>query len=228
MNVIIFDLFGTLIEEKKYDYGHALHWLADTYFAGRYDELKALSLKFKDDYMRMRKISERENSFFKQLALFERELHIKLCDDYSSVEFNFIRRFREEKMVKGVRELLEYLHLKNRDIYILTNSIFSGDNLKKYLDITFGTEKYLKKVYSSADIGFRKPSKEIFQYVLTELGITHPEEVFYIGDSPEKDYFGAKAAGLTPILVGPIVDASGLAFSDMGDLYKYFQGIYGF
>ena len=32
MPVVMFDLYGTLIEEDDYDYNRALRWMADTYF----------------------------------------------------------------------------------------------------------------------------------------------------------------------------------------------------
>lgn len=224
MNTIIFDLFGTLIEKKHYDYQNALRWLSDTYFPERFDELQTLSLQFKTEYMKLRKKDNRETSFFRQLALFETELNHKICGDYVSAELQFMRRFREEKLVEGVMELLEFLAQKNYSIYVLSNSIFSGDGLKAYLE-DFGIEQYIEKVYSSADIGFRKPSKESFRYVLEDVGISHAEDAYFIGDSLEKDFVGARESGLTPILIGSLIDISGLEFSDMYSLLKYFQGL---
>ena len=49
-------------------------------------------------------ISYTETSFFEQLTLFEKELDIKIKDDYRFVELNFIRIFCEEK--------LESVHIK--------------------------------------------------------------------------------------------------------------------
>ena len=225
MGTIIFDLFGTLIEKKSYDYQNALRWLADTYFEERFDELQALSLLFKTEYMELRKKENRETSFFKQLALFEKKLGCKLYDNYSSVELQFIRKFREEKLIDGIMELLEYLSHKHQEIYVLSNSLFSGNSLKACLK-DFGIDKYIEKVYSSADIGFRKPSKEIFHYVLTDIGISHPEKVFFIGDSLEKDYIGAKESGLTPILFSSKTVTSDLEFHNISSLLKYFQDLY--
>lgn len=144
MEAIIFDLFGTLIDKEKYDYNNALRWLANTYFDNRFDELQKLSLMFKAEYMKNRRISYTETSFFEQLTLFEKELDIKIKDDYRFVELNFIRIFREEKLINGVVELLDFLYNKNQRIYILTNSLFSGDSLKVYLKF-FEIEKYIKK-----------------------------------------------------------------------------------
>lgn len=224
MNPIIFDLFGTLIEKKNYNYQNALRWLADIYFSEQFDKLHALSLQFKVEYMELRRRENLETSFFKQLALFETELNRKICDDYLSVELQFMRRFREEKLVEGVMELLEFLSQTNHSIYVLSNSIFSGDSLKDYLE-DFRIKQYIQKVYSSADIGFRKPSKESFRYVLDDVGISHAEDIFFIGDSLEKDFVGARESGLTPILINSLIDISGLSFPDMYSLLKYFQSL---
>ena len=52
MAVIIFDLFGTLIDidDNQNDYDKALKWLADTYFENRFIELKKSSKIFKAKY----------------------------------------------------------------------------------------------------------------------------------------------------------------------------------
>jgi putative hydrolase of the HAD superfamily len=45
-----------------------------------------------------------------------------------------------------------------------------------------------------------KPDKEIFIYAVEKLQVK-PEETIFIGDSLEKDYEGAKRAGLKPLLI---------------------------
>ena len=62
MAVIIFDLFGTLIDidDNQNDYDKALKWLADTYFENRFIELKKLSEIFKAKYLEDRKKSNKE------------------------------------------------------------------------------------------------------------------------------------------------------------------------
>lgn len=45
-----------------------------------------------------------------------------------------------------------------------------------------------------------KPDKEIFIYAVEKLQVK-PEETIFIGDSVEKDYEGAKRAGLKPLLI---------------------------
>lgn len=223
MHTIIFDLFGTLIDKEKYDYDKALQWLAHTYFEDRFNELQVLSLRFKNAYKQSRAKSNRETSFLTQLHFFESELNVRIYDDYQLVELKFISLFRKEKLIDGAFDLLLYLFHKNLNIYVLTNSLFSGNSLNAYLRF-FKIDNYIKNIYSSADIGFRKPAKEIFNYALTDIGINDISEVYYIGDSFEKDYKGAKNVGITPILIGNSGgNASGLLFNDLRELFHYFR-----
>ena len=224
MAVIIFDLFGTLIDidDNQNDYDKALKWLADTYFENRFIELKKLSEIFKAKYLEDRKKSNKENSFFNQLTFFETTLGIEIYGDFTSVELNFIHLFRREKLIDGTHELLKYLIKNNYRIFILSNSIFSGTNLKIHLD-HLGIGKYIEELFSSADIGFRKPSKEIFTYVINRLEIKNPKEVYFVGDSLEKDYNGAKNIGFTPILMGVNEEIVSLKFTSLPNLLEYLR-----
>lgn len=222
MAVVIFDLFGTLIEKISYDYNSALGRLAVQYFDGRVGELAELSLRFKEEYIQQRKTSLAETSFFAQLEFFETSLGIRLPEDRRAVELDFLRAFRKERLIDGVEDVLRYLHDGGCQLFVLSNSIFSGDSLLAYLD-GFGIGEYFKEVYSSADIGFRKPSRRAFDYVLAKLRFHTPEEVYYVGDSIEKDYEGARKSGLTAILFGTDPRAAGMAFGDMWALLGFFQ-----
>jgi FMN phosphatase YigB (HAD superfamily) len=93
----------------------------------------------------------------------------------STIEVDYINHFRKEKLIDGAAELLQYLHNKNYRIFILSNSLFSGSSLKAYLG-SFHISHYVEKVYSSADIGYRKPSCIIFQTVLHDLGMGNNAE----------------------------------------------------
>ncbi len=52
----------------------------------------------------------------------------------------------------------------------------------------------------SEEVGWRKPSRHIFQEALNKLGVTANQAV-YIGDSPIEDIKGAKDAGLKTVFV---------------------------
>lgn len=55
-------------------------------------------------------------------------------------------------------------------------------------------------VLISEEVGVWKPDPAIFQRAL-ELGEAAPEEAVYVGDSPEHDIAGARAAGITSVWI---------------------------
>jgi putative hydrolase of the HAD superfamily len=59
---------------------------------------------------------------------------------------------------------------------------------------------YFEEVTVSAAEGVEKPNPEIFRRTLERLG-ANPGETAHVGDSPQEDYHGAAAAGLTAVLV---------------------------
>jgi putative hydrolase of the HAD superfamily len=63
----------------------------------------------------------------------------------------------------------------------------------------------------SAELGVAKPDPAIFAYALTLAGAT-PEQTIHVGDSPEADVAGARAAGIRPIFL----DRSGKAPQEPG------------
>jgi len=60
--------------------------------------------------------------------------------------------------------------------------------------------RYFNAIIISEDVGWRKPSPEIFKDALNRLQVTANEAVF-IGDSPIEDIKGAKDAGIKTIFV---------------------------
>jgi len=51
----------------------------------------------------------------------------------------------------------------------------------------------------SSDVGFAKPDPRIFHRVLRDLAV-EPGEAVFVGDRPEDDVAGARAAGMKAIL----------------------------
>lgn len=63
-----------------------------------------------------------------------------------------------------------------------------------------GLAPYFPVRIISGDYGFRKPDPRLFVMALAALGV-RPEEAAYVGDHPYHDVCGARAAGLTSILL---------------------------
>ncbi len=91
-----------------------------------------------------------------------------------------------------------FRELQKRDIRLSVISNWDV-NLRSLLE-ELGIAVYLDEVFASAEIGFHKPQPEIFRYALHNLSLK-PEEVLYVGDLPETDGVGARAAGITPYII---------------------------
>lgn len=63
-----------------------------------------------------------------------------------------------------------------------------------------GLARYFPVRIVSGDYGFRKPDPRLFAMALVALGV-RPDEAAYVGDHPYHDVCGARAAGLTAILL---------------------------
>jgi putative hydrolase of the HAD superfamily len=63
-----------------------------------------------------------------------------------------------------------------------------------------GLGELLDGVVSSAAAGARKPDPAIFEAAL-ELAGCGPDEAIHVGDTPEDDVAGARAAGIRPLLI---------------------------
>ena len=63
-------------------------------------------------------------------------------------------------------------------------------------------------VVVSGDVGVKKPDPAIFTPALEQTGLT-TDEALFVGDSPEDDVAGAKAAGMRPVLIQRSLGADG-------------------
>ena len=66
-----------------------------------------------------------------------------------------------------------------------------------------GLARHLQLVLDSHIEGVEKPDPEIFRRALARLSLSAPRTV-YVGDIYSIDALGARAAGLTPVLLDPL------------------------
>ena len=59
---------------------------------------------------------------------------------------------------------------------------------------------FFDSVIVSGDVGIKKPDPAIFAPALEQTGLV-ADEALFVGDSPEDDIAGARAAGLWPVLI---------------------------
>lgn len=226
MKIIIFDLFDTLLDKVWFDYNKGLEYLADKYFDQRLDKLTLYAEEYRKQFLLDRNETQREKSFFDQLAFYENKFGKKLAKSRDEIEWEFFSICREERLAIGAKSLLGYLFGRGYTLAVLSNSIFSSKTLKKYM-AEFEIEQYFTEVVSSADIIYRKPSGEAFRFVLNTLGVSPSPEIYFIGNKLDKDAMGALDAGLTPILISKeAVIASCITLQDLNEVKHCLESSY--
>ncbi len=121
-------------------------------------------------------------------------------------------------VLPGVLDVLADLS-RDYDIYIITNGLSKTQHGR--LDNSPVVE-YTKGVFISEDIGFAKPSREYFDYVIRSIGDYDLSKYIVVGDSPTSDIKGAVAYGIDSCHI-----TMGKEYIDYGQTYtlKYFNDI---
>lgn len=65
-----------------------------------------------------------------------------------------------------------------------------------------GLDKLLDKIYCFRTIGYKKPSKEFFGYILSDLGVELSQAIM-VGDDFKADVIGANNCGIRAIWYNP-------------------------
>lgn len=88
-------------------------------------------------------------------------------------------------------EILEYLY-PHYKLYIISNGFNEVQYKKLHLS---GIHKYFSRIFISDQLGFHKPSRDFFDYVVKSTN-ARKKECLVIGDSIEADIDGARNAGI--------------------------------
>lgn len=176
-----FDLGNTLIDNRGFS------------FYGFFKELeKRLDIFLTPDilYKLINKLSNRKN---KEIS-FQKILKSLGAFKFSSdLEYDVCLNTSVNALFKSAKTFINDLLKNGTKVFVLSNSLFSGDTLKRLLVNKGISDKIV--VRSSADFNYRKPSKVIFQrfnkFVKKGYNIK-TQEMVYIGDNYINDYLGPK------------------------------------
>ena len=97
-------------------------------------------------------------------------------------------------LVPGSVELLQRLHDKPFNLYALTDNTLS---IMAYLKNKYSFWSLFKGIVVSAEVGYLKPSKEIYHYLLEHHQLKAGETLFIDDHAPNVE--GAKAMGIEAI-----------------------------
>jgi putative hydrolase of the HAD superfamily len=98
---------------------------------------------------------------------------------------------------EGARKLVKQTRAQCK-VALISNFTYAPVIYKSLRKV--GLSEFFNVVVVSEEVGWRKPSPQIFQYALKKLQIQSNEAV-YIGDSPNEDIRGATQVGLKTVFV---------------------------
>ncbi|HID62178.1 MAG TPA: HAD family hydrolase [Anaerolineae bacterium] len=111
----------------------------------------------------------------------------------------FVKRVRDSiryRPFPDVLPTLRRLRERGKTLAVVSN----WDPALPALLTRLGLAEFFAFILPSAEVGVEKPDGKIFSLALQRLGL-EPQEVVHIGDKYEADVAGARAVGITPILL---------------------------
>lgn len=205
IKAVFMDVGGTIILNRNIDFEKALKAVYD--LDKRDDKIDferyiaVFQSLYRISFDSVRKISSevRIDDFLESLN--------EICDiktglSKDELQWFFQCNLLDDALIEDVKPFLEYAKSKKYPIFCVSNSCMDGKTIARELK-EYKVLPYFKEVISSADVLFRKPRKEIFDYTYGKLLKIDPtinrSEVLFIGDSYECDVIGATNAGFNPV-----------------------------
>ena len=202
---VIFDYVGTLVNCKGYTIDASREKLYEALltegFTADRDKFLEAYITAHEKYRKIRYEQYREitNAVWVSEALCNLGFRVSSDDSRIKTALNiFFKDFIDSlELREGAEKLLLQIRT-NRKMGLITNFTYAPviyNSLRKV-----GINHLFNTIIISEEVGYRKPSLEIYQDALTKLKI-QPNEAVFIGDSPIEDIKGAKQAGLKTIFV---------------------------
>ena len=183
-----------MIKNVIFDYGQVLVHVDSEYMTAQYIENKEdteLVSKVIFDRLYWDKLDAGTISDDEVVRLCRERLPEKYYDAVPEIYYDWIYNLPP---VEGMEEILIRLKNKGVRLFLLSNiSFYFSDHAHE-----FPVLSHFEKCFFSAECGFTKPSKEIFNHVF-KVGNIAPSETLFVDDS-EKNINGAKNCGILTYL----------------------------
>ena len=202
--IIIFDLYDTLLKDISFDFNNGINYLYNVFFE------QPCSLKEFRDYAETflplyekRKVDYSEVCLIRdEIPLFFEKFEVTKPETFEELDYEVMNKMQKVTLLEDVRYTLNELQKQGIEMYILSNSIFTGKSARQLLR-DFGILHYFNQIFSSADYNVRKPSKQFYQIAINEiLSDNHKvkkKDILYVGNDYITDVMGATSMGLSTV-----------------------------
>lgn len=210
---VVFDLFETLLHDIKFDFNSGLFYLHKNILAKEIDRVEFLNYAatyWKELYDK-RNEDNSEIAFEDELLDFKNKYGFKVNYPLEEILFNCALEINTTELFSDTISTLEQLKLLEIPVYLLSNSIFKKNIMKRFIN-KYDLEKYFVSTHFSADYNIRKPHKDLFKIVFDNIkeydDSIKMEQVYFVGDNFEADVLGAENFGFTPVFINRKQDAN--------------------
>ena len=202
--VVIFDLYSTVLKDGFFSFQHAMEELYHAYFEEKctLEEFTEYERSFFPAFLERREQNIETHLMEDEIIYIFEHFGVQPLKSWDEVEYEIMNWMQKGGLLDSVQEALEELQKKDIDMYILSNTVFTGKVTERLLE-EFGILHYFKKVYASADYRVRKPGREFFDIAIAEILEDRKElckeDIIFVGNDYEMDAKGAIGAELDAV-----------------------------
>lgn len=192
---LLFDADETLLDFKK-DETFAIRRILDDFSIEKSEENVSAYKRINKNLWKLIEKGEIDKPTLKKtrFSIFFKEIgYISKEDPFITNERYLSYLADAGSLLSGAKELIDELNSDGYDLYIVTNGI---EKTQKKRLTKAGILPYFKEIFVSEAIGYQKPRKEYFDFVLSEIKEKDVSRVLLIGDSLTSDITGALNAGI--------------------------------
>ena len=152
-------------------------------------------------YQEIKKLTKVTDEIIEKMQEKEKDLEIRFCT--------------ERKTTKEIYELAKYL---NKEVICTSDMYLPIETIRNMLKKT-GYE--IKNIYLSSEIGLTKFTKDLYKYVIKDLGVNE-NQIIHIGDNYYSDYENANSLGINGQFLPKTVDVfcDHNITNELGNLFK--------
>ena len=201
--MVLFDYGGTLLCEPEWDMLRGEQALFEHIIENPHqytpEELSSWEKEYFQSLQPVRDLGAEPTEI--QMLRLKYELHgIKLDISYEEAECIFwdhTAPMTEKCLFPNIQKLLGFLHDNHIRTGVISNIGWTGAALQRRIN-TLLPDHHFEFILASSDYGLRKPDRRLFQVAL-EKAVLQPENVWFCGDTYDKDIEGAQAVGMTAV-----------------------------
>ena len=202
--MILFDYGGTLLCEPEWDMLRGERAVFDHVICNPHqctpEELSSWEKEYFQSLQPVRDLGAEPTEI--QMLRLKYELHgIQLDISFEEAEILFwdhTAPMTKQCLYPNIQELLAFLHDCNIRTGVISNIGWTGAALRRRID-TLLPDHHFEFILASSDYGLRKPDRRLFQVALERASL-QPKDIWFCGDTYDKDIEGASEAGMAALL----------------------------